>query len=445
MRGEMSGSADTIVALSSGALPAGIAVVRASGPAALTLAAAVAGSCTPDRRARLATFRDPATGEAIDRGLLLAFAGPDTVTGEDLVEFHCHGGPAVVRALIRALVEAEGVRLAEAGEFTRRGFLSGKLDLSAIEGLADLLAAETESQRKQSLKHSIGFISGEVEAWRSRLLRALAMLESSLDFADEDDVPDDADAAALADVRAMADEIAAELDRGDRGERLRRGLEVAIVGPPNAGKSSLLNALARRDVAIVTSVPGTTRDVLEVDLDLGGYPVRLLDTAGLRETEDPVEAEGIRRAHDRASTADVLLLLLPPGETGVSRETFAGHRSVLRVATKADLADGAVRTDADVAASVVTPGGLAGLIARLEKLARDALAGGEDMLVTRERHRTALTDAESELRWSLAPDMPTEARAEHLRRAAVAFGRLTGRIDADEVLGAIFSTFCIGK
>ncbi|MGX1307958.1 tRNA modification GTPase [Amorphus suaedae] len=445
MRDEMTGPADTIVALSSGALPAGIAVVRASGPAALTLAAAVAGSCTPDRRVRLATFRDPITGEAIDRGLLLVFAGPDTVTGEDLVEFHCHGGPAVVRALIRALVDAEGVRLAEAGEFTRRGFLSGKLDLSAIEGLADLLAAETESQRKQALKHSIGFISGEVEAWRSRLLRALAMLESSLDFADEDDVPDDADVAALADVRAMADEIAAELGRGDRGERLRRGLEVAIVGPPNAGKSSLLNALARRDVAIVTSVPGTTRDVLEVDLDLGGYPVRLLDTAGLRETEDPVEAEGIRRAHDRAASADVLLLLVPPGETRVSRETFASHRSVLRVATKADLADGAARTDADVAASVVTPGGLAELIARLETLARDTLAGGEDMLVTRERHRTALTDAESELRWSLAPDMPTEARAEHLRRAAVAFGRLTGRIDADEVLGAIFSTFCIGK
>lgn len=444
MQSQVTGAADTIVALSSGALPAGIAVVRASGPTALALAASVAGSCVADRRARLATFRDPATGEAIDRGLLLAFAGPDTVTGEDLAEFHCHGGPAVVRALIRALVEADGVRLAEAGEFSRRGFLSGKLDLSAVEGLGDLIAAETESQRKQALMQSGGFIAGRVEAWRSRLVRALAMLESSLDFADEDDVPDDADAMALADVHALAEEIGAELARGDRGERLRRGLEIAIVGPPNAGKSSLLNALARRDVAIVTAVPGTTRDVLEVDLDLGGYPVRLLDTAGLRETEDPVEAEGIRRAHGRAATADVLLLLVPP-EARVSRETFAGHRSVLRVATKADLGTAGAGGDVDVAASVVTPGGLADLIARLEALARDALAGGEDMLVTRERHRIALGEAESELRWSLAPDMPTEARAEHLRRAAVAFGRLTGRIDADEVLGAIFSTFCIGK
>jgi tRNA modification GTPase len=444
MHKQMTGSSDTIVALSSGALPAGIAVVRASGPAALALAASVAGACEADRRARLRTFRDPRSGEAIDRGLLLAFAGPDTVTGEDLVEFHCHGGPAVVRALLRALADTDGVRLAEAGEFTRRGFLSGKLDLSAVEGLADLIAAETEAQRKQALKHSGGFISQQVEEWRARLVRALAMLESSLDFADEDDVPDDADALALADVRAMAGEIEAELARGDRGERLRRGLEVAIVGPPNAGKSSLLNALARRDVAIVTSVPGTTRDVLEVDLDLGGYPVRLLDTAGLRETEDVVEAEGIRRARGRAAAADVVLLLVPPGEPGVSRETFAGHRSVLRVGTKADLG-GSHDGDVGVTASVVTPGGLTALIARLDTIARDALGGGEDMLVTRERHRVALEDAAEELRTSLELQLPPEARAEHLRRAAVAFGRLTGRIDAEEVLGAVFSTFCIGK
>lgn len=441
----MTSSADTIVALSSGALPAGIAVVRASGPHALSLAASVAGAFQPDRRAQLRTFRHPRSGEAIDRGLLLAFAGPDTVTGEDLVEFHCHGGPAVVRALIHALVEADAVRLAEAGEFTRRGFLSGKLDLSAVEGLADLIAAETEAQRKQALKQSGGFISDQVEAWRSRLVRALGMLESSLDFADEDDVPDDADALALDDVRAMAEEIAAELGRGDRGERLRRGLEVAIVGPPNAGKSSLLNALARRDVAIVTSVPGTTRDVLEVDLDLGGYPVRLLDTAGLRETEDVVEAEGIRRARVRAASADVVLLLVAPGEPGVSRETFAEHGSVLRVGTKADLEAAHEVPGTDVTVSVVTPGGLTGLIARLEALARDALAGGEDMLVTRERHRVALEEAEDELRASLEMALPPEARAEHLRRAAVAFGRLTGRIDAEEVLGAVFSTFCIGK
>jgi len=441
----MIGSADTIVALSSGALPAGIAVVRASGPDALRLAAGVAGACPADRRARLRTFRDPRTGEAIDRGLLLAFAGPDTVTGEDLVEFHCHGGPAVVRALLRALVATGGARLAEAGEFTRRGFLGGKLDLSAVEGLADLLAAETEFQRKQALNQSGGFISRHVEDWRSRLVRALAMLESSLDFADEDDVPDDADALALDDVRAMAAEIEAELARGDRGERLRRGLEVAIVGPPNAGKSSLLNALARRDVAIVTSVPGTTRDVLEVDLDLGGYPVRLLDTAGLRETDDVVEAEGIRRARGRAAAADVVLLLVPPGDRGVSRETFAGHGQVLRVATKADLGDPADGPDIAARISVKTADGLADLVSRLEALARETLAGGEDMLVTRERHRVALTEAADELRTSLDTALPVEARAEHLRRAAVAFGRLTGRIDADEVLGAVFSTFCIGK
>lgn len=441
----MTGSADTIVALSSGALPAGIAVVRASGPAAWDLAEAVAGVPDGSRRAVLRSFRDPASGEVIDRGLLLGFRGPDTVSGEDLVEFQCHGGPAVVRSLLRVLTDRPGVRLAEAGEFTRRGFLNGRLDLAAVEGLGDLIVAETEAQRRQALKQSGGFIGGRVEGWRARLVLAQAALESALDFADEDDVPDDADDAALGEIGTIADEIATELARGDRGERLRRGLEVAIVGPPNAGKSSLLNALARRDVAIVTAVPGTTRDVLEVDLELGGYPVRLLDTAGLRETVDPVEIEGIRRAHARAAGADAVLLLVPPGEARVSRETFPGHDQLVVVGTKADLGEAYDGEAPDMTVSVLAEGGLAPLLQALGQLAAEQLAGGEDVLVTRERHRLALMEAERELWSALGDDLPTEARAEHLRRAAVAFGRLTGRIDAEEVLGAIFSTFCIGK
>jgi len=441
----MNGSMDTIVALSSGALPAGIAVVRASGPVAWDLARAVAGEPDAVRRASLRPFRDPGSGETIDRGLLLGFRGPNTVTGEDLVEFHCHGGPAVVRALLRVLTNRPNARLAEPGEFTRRGFLNGRLDLAAVEGLGDLISAETEAQRRQALRQSGGFIGGRVERWRGRLVRAQAGLESTLDFSDEEDVPDDADRAALKEIGGIADEIAVELARGDRGERLRRGLEVAILGPPNAGKSSLLNALARRDVAIVTSIPGTTRDVLEVDLDLGGYPVRLLDTAGLRETDDPVETEGIRRAHARAAAADVVLLLVPPGDACVSRETFAGHPELIVVGTKSDLGTPYANEAPEMMVSVLADNGLSPLLIKLEELAADQLGGGEDVLITRERHRVALMDAERELWSALADGMPTEARAEHLRRAAVAFGRLTGRIDAEEVLGAIFSTFCIGK
>lgn len=435
---------ETIVALSSGALPAGIAVVRISGPAAFELAEKVAG-IRGDRQARLRVFRDPETGEEIDRGLLLGFAGPDTVTGEDLVEFHCHGGPAVVRALMRALTEMANVRLAEAGEFTRRGFLNGKLDLAAVEGLGDLIAAETEHQRRQAVRQAGGFLGGRVEAWRSRLVTALASIESGLDFADEDDVPEDVEQAALADIGALADEIGLELAEGDRGERLRSGLEVAIVGPPNAGKSSLLNSLARRDVAIVTPIAGTTRDILEVDLDLNGYPVRLLDTAGLRESEDVVELEGIRRARSRAGAADVVLVLVPPEGDGVSHETFADHGCVVRVGTKSDLDEEISEDAVDLRISVVTSEGLDELVARLSRIAQDRLAGGEHALITRERHRHALMEAEREL-WSAMSDfLPSEARAEHLRRAAFAFGRLTGRIDAEEVLGAVFSSFCIGK
>ncbi|MDQ0313733.1 tRNA modification GTPase [Amorphus orientalis] len=391
------------------------------------------------------TLCDPETGETLDQALVAGFAGPDTVTGEDLVEFHCHGGPAVVRAVLRVLTRAPGLRLAEAGEFTRRGFENGRLDLAAVEGLADLISAETEGQRRQAVRQAGGFIGGQVEAWRARLIQALAIVESGLDFADEDDVPDDGEAAAMGDIAALADELAAALVDGERGERLRRGLEVAIVGPPNAGKSSLLNALARRDVAIVTATPGTTRDVLEVDLDLSGYPIRLLDTAGLRRTEDPIELEGIRRARDRAASADVVLVLVPPVGEGVSRETFPDHPNVVRVGTKADLDPDYGRDAPDLTVSAVSERGLDPLISRLGWLAADQLSGGEDALVTRERHRTELMEAERELWAALSDGLPAEARAEHLRRAGVAFGRLTGRIDPEEVLGAVFSTFCIGK
>src|SRR3954471_3782251 len=297
----------TIFALSSGRLPAAIAAVRLSGPRAGDVFAAFGGKIPEPRKAVLRRLRHPETKALIDETLALWFPGPNTETGEDMAELHLHGGRAVVAAVFAELGKLPGFRPAEAGEFTRRAFENGKLDLTAVEGLADLVFAETEAQRAQAMRQFSGALGGKAEGWRQRLIAALALVEARIDFSDEADVPEDLIGPALKVVQGLRDEIAEALAGAARGERLRDGLVVAIAGPPNVGKSTLLNRIAKREVAIVSPVPGTTRDAIEVHLDLDGYPVTLLDTAGSGESEDPVEQEGIRRARQRASEADLVL------------------------------------------------------------------------------------------------------------------------------------------
>ena len=296
----MSTDRPTIFALSSGRLPAAIAVVRISGPRAREAFAVLGAKLPEPRRAALRRLRDPATGAVLDEALVLWFPAPNTETAEDMAELHLHGGRAVVAAVQAALGALPGFRPAEAGEFTRRAFENGRLDLTAVEGLADLVSAETEAQRAQAMRQLSGALGTQAERWREKLIGALALVEARIDFSDEADVPENLVAPALHAARELIEEIEQTLDDGHRGERLRDGLTVAIAGPPNAGKSSLLNRLARREAAIVSPYPGTTRDVIEVHLDLGGYPVTLVDTAGVRASDDPVEQEGVRRAQARA-------------------------------------------------------------------------------------------------------------------------------------------------
>jgi tRNA modification GTPase len=307
---------DTIFALSSGRPPAAIAVVRISGPRAGVALKALAGKMPEPRKAAFVRVRDPQTNEPIDEALALWFPAPASETGEDVAELQLHGGRAVIAATLAALGKVEGLRPAEPGEFTRRAFENGKLDLTAVEGLADLVMAETEGQRRQALRQMQGSLGKQAESWREKLTRALALIEARIDFSDEADVPEDLVAPALVLARELETEIAAALADDRRGERLREGLVVAIAGPPNAGKSTLLNRIARREAAIVSPYAGTTRDVIEVHLDLHGLPVTLLDTAGIRDTGDPVEMEGVRRARERAAAADLLLWVVDASESG---------------------------------------------------------------------------------------------------------------------------------
>src|SRR6266478_6614576 len=296
---------DTIFALSSGRPPAAIAVIRISGPRARVALEQLIGRVPQPRRASLARVRDPKTGVIIDEALALWFPAPNSETGEDMAELQVHGGRAVIAAVLAVLAKVAGLRHAEAGEFTRRAFENGRMDLTAVEGLADLVAAETEAQRRQAFRHLEGLLGDRAETWRQQLIEALALVEAGIDFADEDDIPEATMMQAIERVQPLADEI--EKACAGTGERLREGLRVAIAGPPNAGKSMLFNRLARREAAIVSPFPGTTRDVLELHLDLGGYPVTVLDTAGIRESEDPVEREGVRRASEQAAGANLVL------------------------------------------------------------------------------------------------------------------------------------------
>lgn len=381
------------------------------------------------------------------------FPGPASFTGEDTIEFQVHGSRAVVRALGAALGGFEGVRPAEAGEFTRRAFLSGRIDLTEAEGLADLLAAETEAQRRGALAQSEGVLRRLYEGWREDLIEARALIEADLDFADEEDVPGSVVDRAFEKVAGLRAAVTAHLADAHRGERLRDGLQVVILGPPNAGKSSLLNALARRDVAIVTEEAGTTRDLLEVPLDLGGWPVLLIDTAGLRETDGVVEREGIRRALTRVEAADLVLWLQAP-DVPESRPPTVGDCPVWRVDGKGDLGLGTIGDDPGRSEgferrfriSARSGEGLGELIASLASFAEERLgAGSSGAVPTRERHRVLLAAVVEDLDRAIRLRNEPELAAECLRNGSDGLGRITGRIDVEDLLDHIFGAFCIGK
>jgi tRNA modification GTPase len=429
---------DTIFALSSGHGRAGVAVIRVSGPHAAEAVRALSRSELPvPRMASLRQLSD-GDGNPLDQALVLWFPVPGSFTGEDSAEFQVHGGRAVVDAVLAALAEVEGCRPAEPGEFTRRAVENGKLDLTEAEALADLIDAETEAQRKQAVRQYGGSLFELYEGWRSRLIRAAAWAEAAIDFADED-IPPHVLAQSRAQVLEIADEMAAHLNDARRGEILRDGFYLTVIGPPNSGKSSLVNALARRDVAIVSDTPGTTRDVLEVHLNLGGYPVIVADTAGLREAGDAIELEGIRRARARAKEADAVLLLLDPTSDDPHFVNSLDEEPTLTVWNKTDL-----QRQPGLTISVRTGEGMDLLLERLTGLVRDRLRSADNAPLTRERHRSNLRTAEAALRQSAGQSEP-ELIAEELRAALLVLGRLTGRVDVEEVLGAVFRDFCVGK
>jgi tRNA modification GTPase len=429
---------DTIFALSSGLPPSGIAILRVSGPHAADALVALAGELPPARFATRRILRN-AAGEPVDDAIVLWFPAPHSATGEHVVEFHVHGGRAIIAALVAALAALPWFRPAEPGEFTRRAYENGKIDLVAAEALDDLIHAQTEQQRRHAFQQFGGLLGDQARDWRARIIAASGLVEAGIDFSDESDVADDTLAAAKGAAQQLRAQIAAALARSGRSERLREGLTVAIAGPPNAGKSTLLNCIAGRDVAIVSPYPGTTRDALEVQLDLGGYPVTLIDTAGLRDTADVVEREGIRRALARASQAD-LVLWLAEDDTGAMAPPNIAAAELWIVRTKADQApmNGAAR-----ALSALTGQGVPDLLAELEAFARRQFPR-DSTLVTRERHRIALNAVVAALDRAAAC-IEAELFAEELRLAASELGRLLGRIDVEDVLGDIFSRFCIGK
>ncbi len=431
----------TIVALASGRPPAAIAVIRLSGPLALPAAEALIGRpLPPPRRLSLQTLSDPACGDVLDRAMIGIFPGPASASGEDLVELHLHGGNAVISGVIGALTAMEGIRLAEAGEFTRRAFSNGRLDLAQVEGLADLVAAETASQRNQALALAGGALSRAASEWRERCLAILAEAEAALDFAeDESDVAARLDEAARDQLLVLVVELEALLMDSKRGARLRDGLNIAVSGPPNVGKSSIVNALSGRDAAIVTALPGTTRDPIEVPLDLGGIAVTLVDTAGIRHTDDPIEAEGIRRARARAANADLVMHVMDteaPSHLGISS---------LIVVNKIDLQRSPMAPSTGTIMVSATRGdGINELRHWLTNWAAQISRPGEPALLSHTRHRAAFEDAKLALEQAAETD-DSVLRAESIRIAGRAFARIAGRIDVDDVLDRIFSRFCIGK
>jgi tRNA modification GTPase len=434
----------TIFALASGVGKAGVAVFRISGSSAkMALSVLAPKKILAPRRATRVRLIDPVSEEVLDEALAIYFPGPASFTGEDVVELHVHGGRAVIAGITEALNSIQDVRIAEAGEFTRRAFDNDKLDLTAAEGLADLINAETAAQRRQAQRQLRGDLGIIYDDWRKRLLKATALFEAEIDFSDED-LPTDLKERVVEQVSEIKSEIINHLDDNGQGQVLREGLHIAIVGPPNAGKSSLLNRLSRRDVAIVSEKAGTTRDVIEVYLELGGYPVIIADTAGLRVSGDELEAEGVRRAEERASHADIKLAVFDGAvwpEKDVKTAAII-DKNTLAVINKSDLMDHTTKEYPVISSK--TGDGLEGLLDLLKKEVFDRCYVGAAPALTRTRHRSALSDCCKSLgRFQVA--LETELKAEDLRLAGRALGRITGRVDVEDVLDVIFSEFCIGK
>ncbi|MBR1149737.1 tRNA uridine-5-carboxymethylaminomethyl(34) synthesis GTPase MnmE [Bradyrhizobium sp. JYMT SZCCT0428] len=438
----------TIFALSSGRAPSAIAIVRVSGPAAGPALTALGGGKIPPARAATRVLLRDDSGQPLDDAVVLWFPGPASATGEDVAEFHVHGGRAVLASIFTALAAQENMRAAEPGEFTRRAFENGKLDLTEAEGLDDLIHADTDRQRRQALRQLKGLLGDRARDWRTRIIEASALIEAGIDFSDEGDVPAELIAPALVKIKTLLGEIEEVLAAQGQSERLRDGLVVAIAGPPNVGKSTLMNQLARREVAIVSPHAGTTRDVIEVQLDLDGYPVTVIDTAGIRETDDPVEQEGVRRARARAAEADLVLWLADRTDVKIDH---AGTAPVWLVRNKIDL-DSAGRPLAEVpgrsafAISARSGDGLPALIAALVLFAQDYFGTSEGGLISRTRQRQLLQQTAVSLRRSIeVVGEGEELAAEELRVAAHSLGRLLGRVDVEDILDVIFREFCVGK
>ena len=444
----------TIFALSSGKGRAGVSVIRLSGPETKSAIMMLTkkSSCPHPREAVLRWFYDPETGERIDQGLLIYFEGPNSFTGEDVAEFHIHGGYSVVAGFLEALSKIENLRSAEAGEFTRRAFDNRKLDLTAAEGLADLINAETEAQRRQALRQMDGHLAKIYENWRSDITSAMAYLEADIDFSDEE-IPDDVTARIKPIIKKLYGEIETHLAEGHRGERLRHGLQVVILGAPNAGKSSFLNYLSKRDIAIVSDIAGTTRDLLEVHLNVSGFPVNITDTAGIRESRDVIEKEGIRRAEEKAKQSDLKIILIDVSEQNIGSDMgYLIDDNSMILLNKNDLVDEKLPSiDGNNAigiwsVSMKTGEGLGEFMKAFEKEVENRMAFTDAPSLTRTRHRANLTSALEHLdRFLEADHFELELLSEDLRMAVRDIGKITGLVDVEDILGKIFSEFCIGK
>ena len=433
---------DTIFALSSGSLPSGVAVIRLSGPRVSEIIQTLLSKPVPPRMATLCSIRTR-NGQEIDKGLVIYFPAPASFTGEDCLELQVHGGRAVVNKLLHELDGFAATRPAEAGEFTRRAFENGKIDLIEAEGLSDLISAETEMQRRLAAEHSGGGLSALYASWANRITYARALIEAELDFADEDDVPGSVSDRIWADMEQLKTDIALHLDTSKMGEIIRDGFKIAIIGPPNAGKSSLLNTLAKREIAIVTDVAGTTRDVISIDLDIGGYAVRLSDTAGIRDTDDLVEQEGVRRAHASASEADLVLLLQDPSQ-GMASSPVGPDIPVMTVNTKSDISTAVL--PADITISSKTGEGIDNLVRNVREHIEARLSVNSLAIPSRIRHVSYLKDAFEFLSVAVtAKEASLDIRAEHLRLASRSLGKITGSVDVEALLDVIFSEFCVGK
>ena len=444
---------DTIYALASARGQAGVAVVRVSGSSSLdSLKLLTNDTETPYRSALLRELKRPVSRETLDKALVLAFKSPHSYTGEDVVEYHLHGGSAVIRSVLDSLAAMKNHRMAEPGEFTRRAFENGKMDLTEAEAIADLIHAETQLQKTQALSQMGGALADIYDGWRDRLVKILAYVEAELEFPDED-LPDDILLKITPQIDAMITELDAHLNDNRRGERLRSGISIAIIGAPNAGKSSLVNALVQRDIAIVSDIAGTTRDVIEAHLDIGGYPVILSDTAGLRPDQisddkphDVIESEGIKRALKVAREADIRVILYDGTQEHLNEHSLAleEQENTIVVINKADMGMKLKHPSDPLKISVANNHGISEFLELLTSRIESLVGTSEAPALTRQRHREALLDCKGSLERCLSASLP-ELTAEDLRLAVRHLGRITGRVDVEDLLDVIFRDFCIGK